>query len=589
MEADGFEDGFSSPSRNLDQKLSPAYTRKIVCRYGRGCTHKSDPSHRDRFWHPDIPELSSEQIRTHYICYECAESFVNLVDLQRHLSMKTAWSDTTLIGCRISCLIDQKEWHEGIVTQYHKSGKHYVEFRTMFEKRWMQMSNSAFYIIERPSSSSDIVEFKDDDLSKMEESFAFVEEITVDYAFAQSVLFKIFGGIVQETGHKTKGHLCLTEDDKDYSKSSKGSLLYGELLPRGVNKALGSKHLNAASARTLFDLGMGIGKVVIQAFLQYRNLEFVYGVELSAGRYLFAEDAALRMVSLFGTDCFSVERVPGRSITIIERPVDMEDIPRVLKMECGNMLDVSNIEAADIVMLETDIPMEFLVDMCTLLAGLKIGARTLTYLDLRKVWPLEGFPFRQVPVNRSVADRFPTSWSVQRGHHFYLWSVVSADAAAREVDRIDGFSVSDSGSFSPRGRGCDSPTPPPGSPSRLDSSRSSRSREKVQYGYDGYFLSTLAPKPQQKNNKPILNFFRRIFAIRGKDDTPAAEASVEKSLEEDTTDDKYVRSGCFPALFGRNAHSSAEIHENEKVIPIGNSKSAKKKLQIPELHSSNSG
>lgn len=62
--------------------------------------------------------------------------------------------------------------------------------------------------------------------------------------------------------------------------------MYGELLPRGVNKALGSKHLNAASARTLFDLGMGIGKVVIQAFLQYRNLEFVYGVELSAGRYL---------------------------------------------------------------------------------------------------------------------------------------------------------------------------------------------------------------------------------------------------------------------------------------------------------------
>jgi len=90
---------------------------------------------------------------------------------------------------------------------------------------------------------------------------------------------------VQETGHKTKGHLCLSDDDKDYSKSLKGSLLYGELLPRGVNKALGSKHLNASSARTLFDLGMGIGKVVIQAFLQYRNLEFVYGVELSAGRY----------------------------------------------------------------------------------------------------------------------------------------------------------------------------------------------------------------------------------------------------------------------------------------------------------------
>jgi hypothetical protein len=79
---DGLEDGFSNLNRGTDQKLSPGYARKIVCRYGRGCTHKSDPSHRDRFWHPDVPDLSHEQIRTHYICYECGESFINLVDLQ---------------------------------------------------------------------------------------------------------------------------------------------------------------------------------------------------------------------------------------------------------------------------------------------------------------------------------------------------------------------------------------------------------------------------------------------------------------------------------------------------------------------------
>lgn len=27
----------------------------------------------------------------------------------------------------------------------------------------------------------------------------------------------------------------------------------------------------------------------------------------------------------------------------------------------------------------------------------------------------------QVEVNRSLSDRFPTSWSVHRGHHFFLW------------------------------------------------------------------------------------------------------------------------------------------------------------------------
>ena len=41
----------------------------------------------------------------------------------------------------------------------------------------------------------------------------------------------------QETGHKTLGHICVTEDDKRTAADAKGSLLYGELLPRGVNKA----------------------------------------------------------------------------------------------------------------------------------------------------------------------------------------------------------------------------------------------------------------------------------------------------------------------------------------------------------------
>ena len=47
----------------------------------------------------------------------------------------------------------------------------------------------------------------------------------------------------------------------------------------------------------------------------------------------------------------------------------------------------------------------------------------LTYLDLRRVWRLPGqpFPFRQLEANRSFADRYPTSWSVQRGHHLFLW------------------------------------------------------------------------------------------------------------------------------------------------------------------------
>jgi hypothetical protein len=35
-----------------------------------------------------------------------------------------------------------------------------------------------------------------------------------------------------------------------------GSLLYGELLPRGVNKAMALTHMSATTANVVYDLGM---------------------------------------------------------------------------------------------------------------------------------------------------------------------------------------------------------------------------------------------------------------------------------------------------------------------------------------------
>jgi len=42
-----------------------------------------------------------------------------------------------------------------------------------------------------------------------------------------------------------------------------------------------------AAAVALFDLGMGTGKIVVQAFLQFKNLRYVYGIELSSGRFKY--------------------------------------------------------------------------------------------------------------------------------------------------------------------------------------------------------------------------------------------------------------------------------------------------------------
>lgn len=131
------------------------------------------------------------------------------------------------MGCRISCLVDCKEWHEGLVTHYHRSGKHCIEFRAVSEKRWFHMLKLAFYIIE-PVVDYDKNEFKDSESeiaadvnnsNNIQKEWTYFEDISFDYAFTQSVLFKIYGGVVQETGHKTRGHASLTEYDRYYCES----------------------------------------------------------------------------------------------------------------------------------------------------------------------------------------------------------------------------------------------------------------------------------------------------------------------------------------------------------------------------------
>jgi len=332
------------------------------------------------------------------------------------------------VGCRISCLVDSKEWHEGLITHFHKSGKHCVEFRAVSEKRWFHMLKLAFYIIDPQLDDNDGHEFKENDCDGEEyryasrEEWTYFENISFDYAFTQSVLFKVYGGVVQETGHKTRGHMSLTEYDRYIARSQKGSLLYGELLPRGVNKALDGFHLDAAKAQVLFDMGMGTGKVAIQAFLQFRNLTYVYGVELSVGRYLVAEAAALRMVQLLGQESFRVDVIHGEQIVITEVVSNSSDKGRTMKLQCGNMLDVKDLSCADIIMMETDIPAHLQFDLCTMLQRqMRDNASILSYHDLYKIWPLSSYPFKQLDINCSLTDRFPTSWSVQRGHHFFLF------------------------------------------------------------------------------------------------------------------------------------------------------------------------
>lgn len=52
-----------------------------------------------------------------FLCNECGLGFGSVPELQLHMARKTAWSNQGLVGCRVSCLVDNREWHEGLVTQ----------------------------------------------------------------------------------------------------------------------------------------------------------------------------------------------------------------------------------------------------------------------------------------------------------------------------------------------------------------------------------------------------------------------------------------------------------------------------------------
>lgn len=122
---------------------------KIPCRYGRGCSHTS-AFHRSRYSHPTDAALyygngRASQVGSGHVgetkgagverndgegqggkgrkrgrgfmCNECGLDFGTVAELQLHMIRKTAWSNQGLIGCRVSCLVDNREWHEGLVTQ----------------------------------------------------------------------------------------------------------------------------------------------------------------------------------------------------------------------------------------------------------------------------------------------------------------------------------------------------------------------------------------------------------------------------------------------------------------------------------------
>ena len=241
------------------------------------------------------------------------------------------------------------QWYEGVVTQFDSfSGKHCILYDDG-EEKWYQMSSKTFNIVSRDSALQETkVELE------LEQKSSDDSPLTDEYLIAQSLLYLTFGNSAQQVGYRTDGHVCVTDADRLLADESGSSLLYGEVLPRGVNKMLDRDHLDASNAKVLYDCGMGTGKLALQAWLQYKNLEKVIGIELALSRYELGEQALVNLAQARPDQFEILKNIEGQQIVIQDKHNQM----RTLEFHCCDLFLYDGVSEADIVILQTNFPMK---------------------------------------------------------------------------------------------------------------------------------------------------------------------------------------------------------------------------------------
>ena len=84
----------------------------------------------------------------------------------------------------------------------------------------------------------------------------------------------------------------ISQEEKDLITQKGGIPTYGEILPSSLQTILNDLHIK--EGQTFYDLGSGVGKSVIQAFLEYPFSKAV-GIELSPTRFKLAEKVAQKV------------------------------------------------------------------------------------------------------------------------------------------------------------------------------------------------------------------------------------------------------------------------------------------------------
>eukprot|EP01083_Nonionella_stella_P097082 272908_1 len=289
------------------------------------------------------------------------------------------------------------------------------------------------------------------------------------------------------------GHRYIKEKDRNDAQQKEAKLTYGETLPCGVLKIL--DNLNASQKSSFHDLGMGTGKMVLQAYLAYPNLKRCVGVEIAQPRHKYAEThlqqliekgykgRSFVMVEFMETRFFKiVEDVPNRTpkhgwrandpvvafhpthrkssmdivdynaiivqmcgtseryvvryldgvvLTVEEKYLFVPGTARVLEIWFGSLFDYPNAFNTDLCMLTADFPESKLSHLMECICRTPIGCKVFLY---HNVMGCQYFPWnrlRRCDFNVYDNDRYACSWS--QGWRFYIFEHI-VDVTTCKID-----------------------------------------------------------------------------------------------------------------------------------------------------------